>query len=218
MLAMVLEFPRAPLVATERPVPAPGPGQVRVRVSACAVCRTDLHVIDDELPNVPHPIVPGHEIVGVVDAIGAGATLPLGTRVGIPWLAHTCGRCEFCSRGEENLCGKARFTGYHVDGGYAEYVVAEQDYCLRLPADLDDLHAAPLLCAGLIGYRSLTMTGARAASVSTGSAPRLISSRRSPASRAVSATLSCGRATTQPRSLRASSAVCGRVAATHRRP
>jgi alcohol dehydrogenase, propanol-preferring len=160
MLAMVLERPRAALVATERTEPTPGPGQVRVRVSACAVCRTDLHVIDDELPDVPHPVVPGHEIVGVVDAVGVGATLPLGTRVGIPWLAHTCGRCEFCSRGEENLCGEARFTGYHVDGGYAEYVVAEQGYCLRLPAGLDDLHAAPLLCAGLIGYRSLKMTGA----------------------------------------------------------
>jgi propanol-preferring alcohol dehydrogenase len=160
MLAMVLERPRAPLVATERTAPTPGPGQVRVRVSACAVCRTDLHVIDGELPDVPHPVVPGHEIVGVVDAVGAGATLPLGTRVGIPWLAHTCGLCEFCSRGEENLCGEARFTGYQVDGGYAEYVVAEQDYCLHLPAGLDDLHAAPLLCAGLIGYRSLRMTGA----------------------------------------------------------
>jgi propanol-preferring alcohol dehydrogenase len=159
MLAMVLERQRAPLVATERTVPTPGPGQVRVRVSACAVCRTDLHVIDDELPAVPHPIVPGHEIVGVVDAMGAGATLSVGTRVGIPWLAHTCGHCEFCSRGEENLCGEARFTGYHVDGGYAEYVIAEQDYCLRLPPGLDDLHAAPLLCAGLIGYRSLKMTG-----------------------------------------------------------
>ena len=160
MLAMVLERPHAPLVATERTAPTPGPGQVRVRVAACAVCRTDLHVIDDELPDVPHPIVPGHEIVGVVDAVGAGATLPVGTRVGIAWLAHTCGHCEFCDRGEENLCGEARFTGYHVDGGYAEYVLAGQDYCLRLPAGLDDLHAAPLLCAGLVGYRSLKATGA----------------------------------------------------------
>ena len=115
MLAMVLEFPHAPLFATERPVPTPGRGQVRVRVSACAVCRTDLHVIDDELPDVPHPIVPGHEIVGVVDAIGAGATLPLGTRFGIPWLAHTCASCEFFSRGAENHCGTSRFSGYQVD-------------------------------------------------------------------------------------------------------
>jgi alcohol dehydrogenase, propanol-preferring len=159
MLAMVLERPRGPLVATQRALPVPGPGAVRVRVTACAVCRTDLHVIDDELPDVRHPIVPGHEIVGVVDAAGAGGSLPPGTRVGIPWLAHTCGHCEFCLRGEENLCDEARFTGYHVDGGYAEYVIAAEAYCLRLPDALDDLHAAPLLCAGLIGYRSLRMTG-----------------------------------------------------------
>jgi alcohol dehydrogenase, propanol-preferring len=160
MFAMVLDRPGQPLRPATLPDPVPAPGQVLVRVKACAVCRTDLHVIDDELPDVLHPIVPGHEIVGVVDTVGAGATLPVGTRVGIPWLAHTCGHCEFCRRGEENLCGEARFTGYHVDGGYAEYVVAGQDYCLRLPAGLDDLHAAPLLCAGLIGYRSLKMTGA----------------------------------------------------------
>ena len=159
MLAMVLEQPCGPLVATERAVPVPGAGEVCVRVTACAVCRTDLHVIDDELPGIHHPIVPGHEIVGIVAATGPGTDLAVGTRVGIPWLAHTCGRCEFCLRGEENLCDAARFTGCDRDGGFAEYVVAEASYCLRLPDDIDDVHAAPLLCAGLIGYRALRMAG-----------------------------------------------------------
>jgi propanol-preferring alcohol dehydrogenase len=159
MLAMELTAPRRPLVAVERTIPVPGTGQLRVRVTACAVCRTDLHVVDGELPDVPRPIVPGHEIVGVVDAVGAGTSTPLGTRVGIPWLGHTCGRCEHCLHGRENLCDEARFTGYHVDGGYAEHAVADERYCFALPAGLDDVHAAPLLCAGLIGYRSLVMAG-----------------------------------------------------------
>jgi propanol-preferring alcohol dehydrogenase len=159
MLAMVLNAPRRPLVAVDRPVPTPGPGQLRVRVHACAVCRTDLHVVDGELPDVRHPIVPGHEIVGVVDARGAGTSTAPGTRVGIPWLAHTCGRCDHCVHGRENLCDQARFTGCHVDGGYAEYAVADERYCFPLPAGLDDVHAAPLLCAGLIGWRSLVLAG-----------------------------------------------------------
>ncbi len=159
MQAMVLEAPRERLQAVERPVPEPGPGRLRVRVTACAVCRTDLHVIDDELPGVPHPIVPGHEIVGTVDACGAGTSTPRGARVGIPWLGHTCGRCGFCERGQENLCDDARFTGYQLDGGYADYAVADERYCLPLPAGLDDVHTAPLLCAGLIGHRALAMTG-----------------------------------------------------------
>ena len=159
MLAMELTGPRQRLVAVRRAIPMPGTGQLRVRVTACAVCRTDLHVVDGELPDVPQPLVPGHEIVGVVDARGPGTSTPLGARVGIPWLGHTCGRCEHCLQGRENLCDEARFTGYHVDGGYAEYTVADERYCLALPDGLDDVHAAPLLCAGLIGYRALAMVG-----------------------------------------------------------
>ena len=159
MLAMELTGPRQRLVAVRRAIPMPGTGQLRVRVTACAVCRTDLHVVDGELPDVPQPLVPGHEIVGVVDARGPGTSTPLGARVGIPWLGHTCGRCEHCLQGRENLCDEARFTGYHVDGGYAEYTVADERYCLALPDGLNDVHAAPLLCAGLIGYRALAMVG-----------------------------------------------------------
>jgi propanol-preferring alcohol dehydrogenase len=159
MLAMVLKGPRTRLEAEERPLPVPGAVQLRVRVAACAVCRTDLHVVDDELPDVPHPIVPGHEIVGTVDACGLGTTVPVGTRVGIPWLGHTCGHCRYCREGQENLCDDARFTGYQLDGGYAAYAVADERFCLRLPDALDDVHAAPLLCAGLIGYRAMRMTG-----------------------------------------------------------
>ena len=159
MLAMTLTEPRGRLQPVERALPEPGPGQLRVRVTACAVCRTDLHVVDDELPGIRHPIVPGHEIVGIVDARGPGTRTPAGTRVGIPWLGHTCGHCTYCVEGRENLCDEARFTGCHLDGGYAEYAVADERYCLALPAGIDDVHAAPLLCAGLIGYRSLVMAG-----------------------------------------------------------
>jgi propanol-preferring alcohol dehydrogenase len=159
MLVMSLNAPGGPLVPEDRPLPQPGPGELRVKVHACAVCRTDLHVIDDELPGVRHPIVPGHEIVGVVDARGPGTSAALGMRVGIPWLGYTCGRCEHCTRGRENLCDHARFTGYQIDGGYAEYTVADERFCLALPPALDDVHAAPLLCAGLIGYRALAMAG-----------------------------------------------------------
>jgi len=159
MRAMVLEAPRTPLVLRERAVPVPGPGQVLLAVKACAVCRTDLHVVDDELPAVPHPIVPGHEIVGTVAACGEGVSLQPGTRLGVPWLGSTCGHCPYCGGGLENLCDEARFTGYHLDGGYADYVLADARFCLPLPAALDDVHAAPLLCAGLIGYRAYRMCG-----------------------------------------------------------
>ncbi len=143
-----------PLVWERRAVQEPGPGQVLLAVRACGVCRTDLHVTDGELPNVPLPIVPGHEIVGEVVACGPCVSLSPGTRLGVPWLGYTCGQCEFCLRDEENLCDHARFTGYQLDGGYAKHVVADARYCFELPDRFDDLHAAPLLCAGLIGYRS----------------------------------------------------------------
>jgi propanol-preferring alcohol dehydrogenase len=123
------------------------------------VCRTDLHVVDDELPAVPHPLVPGHEIVGTVAACGDGVSLPAGARLGVPWLGSTCGHCRYCRAGQENLCDHARFTGYQLDGGYAEYVLADARFCLPLPDALDDAHAAPLLCAGLIGYRAYRMCG-----------------------------------------------------------
>lgn len=143
-----------PLVWERVVVPDPGAGQVLLKVRACGVCRTDLHVVDGELPQTRLPIVPGHEIVGEVVDCGSGVTLKAGTRIGVPWLGFTCGQCEFCRRSEENLCDFARFTGCQIDGGYAEYVVADARYCLELPEGIDDAHAAPLLCAGLIGYRS----------------------------------------------------------------
>jgi propanol-preferring alcohol dehydrogenase len=147
------------LVLEQRPVPVPGPGQVLLKVGACGVCRTDLHLIDGELPDPKLPIVPGHEIVGTVVTGGAGTHYPSGTRLGVPWLGYTCGICEFCLSGQENLCDRAAFTGYQLDGGYAEHVVADARYCFELPASLDDAHAAPLLCAGLIGYRTWRMAG-----------------------------------------------------------
>ncbi|MCX8092122.1 MAG: zinc-dependent alcohol dehydrogenase family protein [Verrucomicrobiae bacterium] len=161
MRAMVLEQPGQPLRLRDWPVPAPQPGQVLVRVSACAVCRTDLHVVDGELPNPKLPLIPGHEIVGRIAALGEGVSdFPIGERVGVPWLGWTCGRCEFCRAGHENLCDAARFTGYTLDGGYAEYVVADARYTFRLPETLGtDTAVAPLLCAGLIGYRSLVKAG-----------------------------------------------------------
>lgn len=149
-----------PLEAVELPDPQPGPGEIRVRVRACAVCRTDLHVVDGDLPDPRLPVVPGHEIVGVVDALGEGVDGPApGTRVGIPWLGGTCGHCRWCARDQENLCDQAVFTGYQRDGGYAELAVAKADFCFPLPEALDDVAAAPLLCAGLIGHRCLRMAG-----------------------------------------------------------
>lgn len=160
MRAMVLEAAGRPLVAVDRARPEPGPGQVLVRVHACGVCRTDLHVVDGELPDPSLPIVPGHEIVGTVEAVGEGVDrFTQGARVGVPWLGFTCGDCAFCRAGKENLCDRARFTGYQLDGGYADYTVADQRYCFPVSGDYSDAEAAPLLCAGLIGYRSLVMAG-----------------------------------------------------------
>ncbi len=160
MRAMVLERPGEPLVAAERPRPEPAPGQVLLRVLACGVCRTDLHVADGELPDPKLPLVLGHEIVGEVAALGTGVEgLAAGDRIGVPWLGWTCGECAFCASGRENLCGRARFTGYRLDGGYAEFAVADRRFCFPLPAGYSDAEAAPLLCAGLIGYRALTLAG-----------------------------------------------------------
>jgi len=157
---MVLHQPRTALRLEERATPAPGAGQVLLRVRACGVCRTDLHIVDGDLPAVEIPIIPGHEIVGVIDRLGDGVThLAVGDRVGIPWLAHTCGICSYCTTARENLCDSARFTGYDIDGGYAELTVADERYCFPLPDSYDDLRAAPLLCAGLIGYRTLRLAG-----------------------------------------------------------
>jgi propanol-preferring alcohol dehydrogenase len=159
MRAMVLEKPGAPLVMRERPVPAPGPGEILVEIAACGVCRTDLHVVDGELPNPRLPIIPGHEIVGRVSALGAGvAGFSVGERVGVPWLGFTCGVCRYCRGGAENLCDAPLFTGYTRDGGYATHAVADARYCFALP-DGDDAALAPLLCAGLIGWRSYRMAG-----------------------------------------------------------
>jgi propanol-preferring alcohol dehydrogenase len=161
MRAMALTRPGAGrLEPVELPVPTPEPDDVVIQVLACGVCRTDLHVVDGELPDPLIPVIPGHEIVGRVVAAGANVKdLRIGTRVGVPWLAHTCGRCEFCREGRENLCPNGRYTGYQVNGGYAEYVVADARYCFHIPDGYDDLHAAPLLCAGLIGYRAYRMAG-----------------------------------------------------------
>jgi propanol-preferring alcohol dehydrogenase len=158
---MLLDQPGRPLRAAAVPRPEPGPGQVLLRVRACGVCRTDLHVADGELPHPKLPLVLGHEIVGTVEAEGAGAArLSPGRRVGVPWLGWTCGQCQHCRGDRENLCERARFTGYQLDGGYAEYAVADERFCFALPDEYDDVHAAPLLCAGLIGYRALRAAGA----------------------------------------------------------
>ena len=157
---MVLREPRTPLALEQRADPEPGTGEVRIRVEACAVCRTDLHIVDGELALPRLPIVPGHEIVGVVDRIGAGVDAPaLGDRVGVPWLGHTCGRCAYCRSAAENLCDSPVFTGHGRDGGFASHVVAEAAYCVALPGAADAVQLAPLLCAGLIGWRSLRMAG-----------------------------------------------------------
>jgi propanol-preferring alcohol dehydrogenase len=150
MRALVLEAPRTPLTVVERPRPEPAPGQVLLRVRACGVCRTDLHVVDGELPRPALPLVPGHQIVGETGD---------GRRLGVPWLGWTCGACRYCTTGRENLCDRARFTGYDLDGGYAEWVVADERYCFPLPDGYGDLDVAPLLCAGLIGYRALRLAG-----------------------------------------------------------
>jgi propanol-preferring alcohol dehydrogenase len=160
MKAMLLERPNEPLRLAEVAAPQPAAGQVLLRVRACGVCRTDLHVVDGELPQPKLPLVPGHEIVGSIEAVGEGVTDRLiGARIGVPWLGSTCGHCRYCLAGQENLCDNARFTGYQIDGGYAQYTLADHRYCFPIPDRFDDAHAAPLLCAGLIGYRSLLMAG-----------------------------------------------------------
>lgn len=160
MRAMLLDAPRRALRLAELPAPLTGAGKLLVRVRACGVCRTDLHVVDGELAEAKLPIIPGHEIVGEVVERGAGVErFAIGERVGVPWLGYTCGACRYCKRGQENLCDHARFTGYHIDGGYAEYTLADERYCFTIPDGYEDVAAAPLLCAGLIGYRSLVMAG-----------------------------------------------------------
>jgi len=161
MRAMELRRIHERLTPTERPEPRPAAQQIMIRVQACGVCRTDLHLVDGELVDPKLPIIPGHEIVGRVIETGAGVTrLKPGDRVGVPWLGWTCGLCRFCLSGRENLCDKARFTGCHIDGGYAELTLADERYCFPLPAGYDDEKAAPLLCAGLIGYRAWRLAGA----------------------------------------------------------
>ncbi|MFN3350965.1 zinc-dependent alcohol dehydrogenase family protein [Pseudorhodoplanes sp.] len=160
MQAMVLHAIGQPLAMEERPTPEPGPGEVLIRVEACAVCRTDLHVVDGELPDPVLPIVPGHEIVGIVERCGQGVPTPaVGSRVGIPWLGHTCGHCAYCAADQENLCDAAIFTGYQRDGGFATHVVADAAFAFPLEGFDDPVAAAPLMCAGLIGWRSLRMAG-----------------------------------------------------------
>lgn len=160
MQAMVLEASGTPLILRERPDPVPEPGEIRIRISTCGICRTDLHVVDGELPDIPYPIVPGHEIVGRIDAVGSGETqLSVGERVGVPWLGRTCGTCRFCCDGMENLCDRPLFTDYTRDGGFATHVIADAHYALPLGETGDDVSLAPLLCAGLIGWRSLVMAG-----------------------------------------------------------
>jgi len=160
MIALRLAAPGGGLISQELTLPPPGEHDVLLEVLACGVCRTDLHLLQGELPDIPYPITPGHEIVGRVLAAGSGVTkLEVGARVGVPWLGHTCGVCRYCREGKENLCERAQFTGYTLDGGYAECVLADARYCLALPARYSDVQAAPLLCAGLIGYRAYRAAG-----------------------------------------------------------
>lgn len=160
MRAMIFEKPGVPLKLEERPIPQPGPGQILIKVHTCGICRTDLHVIDGELTAPKLPLIPGHQIVGEVVKLGSGpGKVKIGDRVGVPWLGGSCGQCRFCLSDRENLCDKAVYTGYQIDGGFADYCVANAAYCFPIPADYSDLQAAPLLCAGLIGYRALRMTG-----------------------------------------------------------
>ena len=159
MHAMQLDSPGRPLRRVERPVPEPGPGEIRIAVSACGVCRTDLHVADGDIQG-PMPIVPGHEIVGPVEALGPGVEgVAIGDRVGVPWLGHTCGTCPYCRSGRENLCDAPQFTGFTRDGGFATHCIADARFCFPIPPGFDDIHAAPLLCAGLIGYRAYRLAG-----------------------------------------------------------
>jgi len=178
MRAMVLEKPGNALVQRDVPIPKPGPGQLLVRVKTCAVCRTDLHLVDGELPNPKLPLIPGHQIVGRIEAIGESVQgFSVGERVGIPWLGWTDGECTYCRSNRENLCDRARFTGYTIDGGYADFAVVDARFCFRLPEQYNDVDVAPLLCAGMLGYRSYRKTGAahRIAIYGFGNAAHLIS-------------------------------------------
>ena len=158
--AMILDAPGQPLRLATLPMPTPTPEQVLIQVHACGVCRTDLHVLDGDLPHPKLPLILGHQIVGTVTEAGdRNSGFKVGQRVGVPWLGHTCNHCRYCNIGRENLCDSAQFTGYHLDGGYAEFTVADQHFCFPIPANYPDLQAAPLLCAGMIGYRSYQMTG-----------------------------------------------------------
>jgi propanol-preferring alcohol dehydrogenase len=160
MKAMLLHAGQRRLVSSDVDKPTPGAGQVSIKVAACGVCRTDLHVVDSELTHPKLPLIPGHEIIGHVEQLGQGVTrFQIGDRVGVPWLGYTCGICKYCQAGQENLCLNPQFTGYTLDGGYAQFVCANQDYCFAIPQGYSDAAAAPLMCAGLIGYRSLRMTG-----------------------------------------------------------
>jgi propanol-preferring alcohol dehydrogenase len=164
MKAIVLDkqesLQKKPLNLKELPIPEPGPSEVRIRVSVCGVCRTDLHVVEGELPAHKSPLIPGHQIVGKIDKMGEKVTIwRIGERVGVPWLHKTCGKCKYCLRGQENLCAEALFTGYDVDGGFAAYTVAPEDFVYRLPDNYADLEVAPLLCAGVIGYQAFSATG-----------------------------------------------------------
>lgn len=160
MRAMVLERQRERLVPRRVGVPRPGPGEILIRVAACAVCRTDLHILDGELPHPRLPLIPGHQIVGRVEELGPNvASMGVGDRVGVPWLGWTCGQCRFCDSGRENLCDRARFTGYDVDGGFAEFTAADSRFAFRIPENYDEVEAAPFLCAGLIGYRAYRFLG-----------------------------------------------------------
>lgn len=163
MRAMVLHdqkpIEESPLVLEDWPVPEPGPGQVRLRIHTCGVCHTDLHIVEGDLPLHKRPVIVGHQIVGTVDKVGPGVTVPaVGTRVGVPWVHKTCGECEFCRAGQENLCTNPLFTGWDVDGGFTEYTLAPADFVFPIPEGVDDVHAAPLLCAGIVGYRTLKLS------------------------------------------------------------
>jgi len=160
MRAMVLNSERSPLDSESRAVPRPGPGQVLIKVNACGVCRTDLHLVDGELPQARLPVIPGHEIIGHIEDVGPDvADFRTGERIGVPWLGHACGVCKYCLAGQENLCDAPQFTGCTIDGGYAEYVIADSRFCFRMPPGYSDLELAPWLCAGLIGYRALRKAG-----------------------------------------------------------
>src|SRR6267378_2096112 len=219
MRAQLLTAARRPLVAAELPAPRTGPGQLLIAVRACAVCRTDLHVIDGELAEPKLPLVPGHEIIGtVVDMAAAAERFAIGDRVGVPWLGWTCGICEYCRGGHENLCDRARFTGYQIDGGYAELTVADERYCFAIDPSYGDIEAAPLMCAGLIGYRTLRMAGDARRVGSTASAPPRTSWRKWRAIRAGACSPLLAPATWRRRISRAGSAPSGRAIRQPRRP